>query len=153
GAAVRQRATAAQPGGQVDGDERLADAGVAVEQGQLAPRQVRLPQPAEGFGPGLRQGVNGDGGHAAPGGTGYYTNIHLSPGVSNTSGQGCHFLCVAMLAILATLWRAACALRRWHGGAATVGSSVRLGCPCPSRPAAGSSPLPLPFAPRTPGGV
>jgi hypothetical protein len=39
---------AGQAGGQVGGEERLAGAGVAVEEGQLAAGQVRPPEPVDG---------------------------------------------------------------------------------------------------------
>lgn len=56
---VGQRLAAGESGGQVDGDERLAHLGVAVEQGDFAAGEERLPQPAEVTDPDL--GERGDG--------------------------------------------------------------------------------------------
>ena len=61
--AAGQPARATQPGRQIDGDERLADAGVAVQNGEFAARQVRLPQPADGFRADVGQGFGNECGH------------------------------------------------------------------------------------------
>ena len=52
--AIWERGAAAQPRGEVDGDERLPDAGVAVQQCELAAREERFPQPADALGSGTR---------------------------------------------------------------------------------------------------
>src|SRR5438034_147972 len=55
---VGKRRTAAQASGKVDGQKRFADAGVAVEQGELAARQERRPQPANRLGADFGEGLS-----------------------------------------------------------------------------------------------
>jgi len=57
--AVGQGPTSGQSGGEVDGEERLADTGVAVEDGQFSAGEGRLPQPVDVPGPNLGKRSDG----------------------------------------------------------------------------------------------
>src|SRR5439155_21336759 len=73
GGPVGHRLARGEPGRQVEGEERLADARVAVEDGHGAEREVRLPEPVDGErvlfgrGGGRRRGRGGRG-HGADSG-------------------------------------------------------------------------------------
>jgi hypothetical protein len=58
---VRERSAPAEAGGDVDREKSFPDSGIAVEQDQLAARDVLLPEPADGLGFDCREWFGGEG--------------------------------------------------------------------------------------------
>ena len=63
GVAAGHGGAAGDAGGEIDGDERLAGAGVAVEDGELAAGQPARPEPLDGQGAERGRALEGEGGH------------------------------------------------------------------------------------------
>ena len=60
GHSVRHGSAATEASGDVDGEQRLADAGIAVEDGEFPTRKIWLPEPADSISTDRGEGFGDD---------------------------------------------------------------------------------------------